>query len=77
MDIKELIQKEIKSIAFIEVDFDTSLINSNILDSLTVIDLAIFLEEQTDLNIPARDINSENFDSINKIADYLKKKKNN
>ena len=74
MDIKELIQKEIKSIAFIEVDFDTSLIKSNILDSLTVIDLAIFLEEQTDLNISARDINSENFDSINKIADYLKKK---
>ena len=74
MDIKELIQKEIKSIAFVGVSYDTSLINSNILDSLTVIDLAIFLEEQTDLNIPARDINSENFDSINKIADYLKKK---
>mgnify|MGYP001270598323 FL=1 len=77
MDIKELIQKEIKSIAFVGVSYDTSLINSNILDSLTVIDLAIFLEEQTDLNIPARDINSENFDSINKIADYLKKRKNN
>ena len=75
MDIKELIQKEIKSIAFVGVSYDTSLINSNILDSLTVIDLAIFLEEQTDLNIPARDINSENFDSINKIADYLKRKK--
>lgn len=74
MDIKELIQKEIKSIAFVGVSYDTSLINSNILDSLAVIDLAIFLEEQTDLNIPARDINSENFDSINKIADYLKKK---
>ena len=77
MDIKELIQKEIKSIAFVGVSYDTSLINSNILDSLTVIDLAIFLEEQTDLNIPARDINLENFDSINKIADYLKKRKNN
>jgi len=77
MDIKELIQKEIKSIAFVGVSYDTSLINSNILDSLTVIDLAIFLEEQTDLNIPARDINSENFDSINKIADYLKKMTNN
>ena len=75
MDIKELIQKEIKSIAFVGVSYDTSLINSNILDSLTVIDLAIFLEEQTDLNIPARDINSENFDSINKIADYFKRKK--
>ena len=75
MDIKELIQKEIKSIAFVGVSYDTSLINSNILDSLAVIDLAIFLEEQTDLNIPARDINSENFDSINKIADYLKRKK--
>ena len=77
MDIKELIQKEIKSIAFVGVSYDTSLINSNILDSLAVIDLAIFLEEQTDINIPARDINSENFDSINKIADYLKKRKNN
>ena len=59
------------------MSYDTSLINSNILDSLTVIDLAIFLEEQTDLNISARDINSENFDSINKIADYLKKRTNN
>ena len=77
MDIKELIQKEIKSITFVGVSYDASLINSNLLDSLAVIDLAIFLEEQTDLNIPARDINSENFDSINKIADYLKKRKNN
>jgi len=75
MDIKELIQKEIKSIAFVGVSYDTSLINSNILDSLAVIDLAIFLEEQTDLSIPARDINSDNFESINKIADYLKRKK--
>jgi len=75
MDIKELIQKEIKSIAFVGVSYDTSLINSNILDSLAVIDLAIFLEEQTDLSIPTRDINSDNFESINKIANYLKRKK--
>ena len=77
MNFKELLQNEIKSIAFVEVEFESSLINSNILDSITLIDLAIFIEEHTNVNIPTRDINIKNFDSINLIMDYLKKRKNN
>ena len=77
MDFKELIQNEIKSLTFVNVEFDTSLINSNLLDSINTIDLAIFIEEHANVYIPTQDINVKNFESINLIMDYLKKRKNN
>ena len=77
MDFKELLQNEIKSITFERVESNTPLISSNLLDSITLIDLAIFIEEHTKVSIPTKDIKVKNFDSINLIAKYLKKRKNN
>ena len=77
MHFKELLQNEIKSLTFERVEFNTPLISSNLLDSITLIDLAIFIEEHTNVSIPAKDVKEKNFDSINLIMDYLKKRKNN
>ena len=77
MEIKKLIINEIKSIAFVQLEVDDSIIESNVLDSIGLIDLAIFIEENTGINIPANDINKENFETVNKIADYLIKRKDN
>jgi acyl carrier protein len=66
-DIKLFIQEEIMNIAFKKVSFDESLIKSKLLDSISVIDLLVSIEEKTGKIIPQHLINDENFDSIDKI----------
>ena len=70
-DIKDKIRKEIKSIAFADVLNDASLIKSGVLDSIDIVDLIIFIEENTGINIPNNDINEENFDTIDRLMLYL------
>ena len=71
MEIKKLILDEIKSISFVQLGLDDSIIDSQLLDSIGIIDLVIFIEENIGIKIPTNDINKENFDTVNKIADYL------
>ena len=71
MEIKKLILDEIKSISFVQLGLDDSIIESQLLDSIGLIDLVIFIEENIGIKIPTNDINKENFDTVNKIADYL------
>ena len=47
-DIKLFIQKEIMNLAFKKVSFEESLITSKLLDSITVIDLLVSIEEKMD-----------------------------
>jgi len=77
MEIKKLILDEIKSISFVQLGLDDSIIESQLLDSIGLIDLVIFIEENIGVKIPTNDINKENFDTVNKITDYLIKRKNN
>ena len=69
--LKQKLRKEIKSIAFVDVLDDTSLLESGLLDSIDIVDLIIFIEKETDLKISNSDINENNFDSIDKIVLYL------
>tara|TARA_B100000073_G_C23523773_1_gene489114 strand:- start:114 stop:347 length:234 start_codon:yes stop_codon:yes gene_type:complete len=74
MKIIEKIHGEIKSLVFKDVSNDTSLIKSGLLDSISVVDLVIFIEEETGLKIPENHIIEENFDSIDNIKSYLSKR---
>lgn len=67
-DLKTFIQQEIAQLAFKKVAFDESLIRSQILDSITVVDLVISIEEKTGKRIPQHLITEENMDTINQIA---------
>ncbi|MFA7081403.1 MAG: phosphopantetheine-binding protein [Bacteroidales bacterium] len=70
-DIKVFIQEEIANLAFVKVNFDDSLIESKILDSISMIDLLVSIEEKTGKRIPQYLINEEHLDTINKIAGTL------
>lgn len=70
-DLKSFIQEEIKNVAFKKVNFDDSLIESKLLDSITVIDLIVSIEDKLGKKIPQHLINGENFDSINKIMNII------
>ena len=72
-EIKIFIQNEIMNLAFVKVAFEDSLIKSKILDSISVVDLLVAIEEKTQKKIPQHLINDNNFDSINSIAKTLKK----
>lgn len=74
-DIRLFIQNEVKNLAFKNVGFGDSLIKSKLLDSITLIDLIVSIEEKTGIIISQHLINEENFDTIDKIAGTLSKLK--
>ncbi len=49
---------------------DTGLFSEGLIDSLSVMDLVAFVEEQLGCPIPPAEITLDNFDSINRIARF-------
>lgn len=57
-----------------ELDFDESLIDNGYIDSIGIITLVSFIEENFKCRVYDHEILPENFDSINKIIKYLNNK---
>jgi acyl carrier protein len=55
---------------------DASLLEEGILDSMNVMEMVAFLEEQFDLTVEDAEIIPDNFDSITRMAAYVAKKAN-
>lgn len=72
MDIIERIKPLVEEIIFKEVGNDEPLYTSNLIDSMGTVDLAMMLEEEFNIKIDVRDIIESNFDSVNKLVDYIK-----
>jgi acyl carrier protein len=50
---------------------DTALFSSGILDSFSLVNLMMFVEERGDFRIKSMDVNLENLDSIDKIIAFV------
>lgn len=72
MTLIERIKPLVEEIAFKVVNIDEPLYTSNLIDSMGTVDLAMMLEEEFSIKIDTRDIIESNFDSVNKLADYIK-----
>ena len=72
MEIIERIKPLVEEITFKCVENDEPLYTSNLIDSMGTVDLAMMLEEEFKIKIDTRDIIESNFDSINKLAEYIK-----
>ena len=72
MTLIERIKPLVEEIAFKSVNIDEPLYTSNLIDSMGTVDLAMMLEEEFTIKIDTRDIIESNFDSVNKLADYIK-----
>jgi len=70
-DQKLFIQKEIMNLAFTKVGFDDSLLKTNVLDSITLVDLLVAIEDEFAIKIPQHLINEENMDTINRIVNTI------
>ena len=53
-----------------ELDDDTGLFSGGLIDSLSVMDLVGFVEQEIGITIRPGDINLENFDSIGRILRF-------
>ncbi|TLS96655.1 acyl carrier protein [Aliarcobacter cibarius] len=72
MDIINRIKPLVEELAFKKLENDEPLYTSNLIDSMGTIDLAMMLEEEFNIKIDTRDIIVSNFDSIEKLANYIK-----
>ncbi|HOU53501.1 MAG TPA: acyl carrier protein [Myxococcota bacterium] len=55
-------------------DDDASFLDRGVLDSLGFVALIVWLEDLLHLAIDRRNISRENFDSMNKILDYVERR---
>jgi acyl carrier protein len=60
----------------IEVDADTALISSGIVDSFSMVSLKAFLENKYDIKIPDEDATPEAFDTVASIIQIVEKHRN-
>jgi acyl carrier protein len=52
-------------------DDDASFLEEGIVDSLGIMELVLFIEERFGLSVDDRDLTPDNFDSVNKMANYI------
>jgi len=58
-----------------EVTYDTPLISSGLVDSFSMVSLKNFLEKKYDIKLPDEEATPEAFDTINSIAELVKRHK--
>ncbi len=69
--ILRFIQEELDEDGVFDIDFDSELLLDGIVDSLGVMRLVGYLEEQTGIPIPAEHITIDHFRTISEIDAYL------
>ncbi len=74
--IRQFIQtKLIPNSQEMELDFETNLLRSGLIDSMALTNLVNFLEHEFDVRIPFTDFTIANFQSINAMTNYIESKK--
>lgn len=56
-------------------DRNSSLFQSGLLDSFTLVDFVTLLEDECNIKIEDRDLRPENFDTIAKVEDFIQRAK--
>jgi acyl carrier protein len=51
---------------------DASFLNEGIIDSMNVLELVMFIETNFHVQVPDQDIVPDNFDSVTKLANYIR-----
>jgi len=58
-----------------EIKPDEALISSGLIDSFSLMDLALFVEDTFGVKIEDTELNAETFDSLNQLADLISSRK--
>ena len=73
-DMISIIKEKIQEVAFKKVSDGDELINSGILSSILVVDLATVLEDEFNVSIPFTELTVENFGTPELIKKYIESK---
>ncbi len=57
------------------IDVDTSFMEAEILDSTGILQLVMFVEQTFDVSIEAQEITPDNFDSVRRVVDFVRRKR--
>lgn len=57
-----------------ELDYDLKIFEEGLLNSLFAIELMTFIEKEFNIKIRIDDLDMNNFESVNVIADFIRKK---
>lgn len=75
MEAKSLIREFITTTLIkdktVEVDDDTSLLISGLVDSLGIVRLVTFMEDSLGIKVPLEDVTIENFETLGLLDAYL------
>jgi len=67
----EFVKNEIMRNKNAKLNEDEDLLSAGILDSLAILQLVAFIEDQFGIKVPDEDVVFENFQSINALVTYL------
>jgi len=73
--LTDFIKQQILHGRSVPLDEEQDLLNAGIIDSLGILRLVAFLEEQFGVKVPDEDVVFENFQSINAMARYVDDRK--
>jgi acyl carrier protein len=73
--MEEFIIDKIEEIAFSRVKPSDSLWQEKVLDSITIVELVVELENEFGIKIPFNEIVEDNFETVERIVNYLNSKK--
>ena len=69
-EIKEFLEEEL-AVDVDNLDADSPLFSSGIVDSFALVALMTFLEDEGDIRVSPSEVNLDNMDSISRILNYL------
>ena len=72
--MKNFLIETIDEIAFTRVELEDKLWESQIIDSITVVELAVEIEEKYGIKIPFDEIVVENFETVSLLIKYINRK---
>ncbi len=70
--IADYIKTEIMKQPDRQIDKDEALISGGLIDSFSLVDLALFIEENFNVVIDDTELNAETFDTLQQLADLIK-----
>ena len=73
--LAQYIESELAKGRKAKIGYDDDLLSQGIIDSLGILQLVAFIEDEFGIVIPDEDVVLENFMSVNALSDYLESKK--
>jgi len=72
--MKDFIIEKIEELTFTRVDVQDSLWEEKVLDSITIVELVVEIENEYNLKVPFNEIVTDNFETVERIVNYINTK---